>query len=183
MYQDSPRGEDEAKGVRHLHRGSYTMPCPSPYQQICSANHNQAFNTANFRAKGSLTNLSVVDSSKLCADASRLGLGFILQQKADNDTWALIQAGSHFLIDSESQYAIIFGCLPHFRVITDHLLLFPILNSHRLDEVENPELKRIKTWIMAYTFTAELAQRKGERHSGHSITQPRALPSATRYTC
>ena len=110
VYQDSPRGEDEAKGERHLHRGSHTMPCPRPYQQICSANHNQAFNTANFRAKGSLTNLSVVDSSKLCANTSRLGLGFILQQKADNDTWALIQAGSHFLIDSESQYAIIFGC-------------------------------------------------------------------------
>ena len=50
---------------------------------IWSANHDQAFNTA----KGSLTmapTLSFFDASKptrLCTDASRHGLGFILQQK------------------------------------------------------------------------------------------------------
>ena len=66
---------------------------------IWSADHDQAFNTA----KGSLTmapTLSFFDANKptrLCTDASRHGLGFILQQKTDNDTWALIQAGSHSL--------------------------------------------------------------------------------------
>ena len=34
--------------------------------------------------------------------------------------------------------------LPHFRVITDHHPLIPILNSHRLDEIENPQLQRLK---------------------------------------
>ena len=45
--------------------------------------------------------------------------------------------------------------LPHFRVITDHHPFIPILNSHRLDEIENPRLQRLKTQIMAYNFTAE----------------------------
>ena len=54
--------------------------------------------------------LSFFDASKptrLCTDASRHGLGFILQQKTDNDTWSLIQAGSRFLTDAESRYAVI----------------------------------------------------------------------------
>ena len=85
----------------------------------------------------------------LCTDASRWGLGFILQQH-HNDKWALIQASLRFLSDTESRYAIIelellavtwaikckvfLASLPHFIVLTDH----------RLDEIENP-LKR-KSW-------------------------------------
>ena len=53
--------------------------------------------------------------------------------------------------------------LPHFRVITDHHPLIPILNSHRLDEIENPQLQRLKTRIMAYNFTAEW--RKGKENN------------------
>ena len=45
------------------------------------------------------------------------------------------------------------AALLHFRVITDHLLLIPILNSHRLDEIENLGLQRIKTRIMADSKT------------------------------
>ena len=45
--------------------------------------------------------------------------------------------------------------LPHFTVITDHHPLIPILNSHRLDEIENPRIQRLKARIMAYNFTAE----------------------------
>ena len=101
----------------------------------------------------------ILDPSKptrLCTDASRQGLGFILQQKTD-DNWALIQAGSKFLSDSESRYAIIelellavswatikcklfLAGLPHFMIVTDHHPLIPILNNHRLDEIENPLL-------------------------------------------
>ena len=124
--------------------------------------------------------LSFFDANKptrLCTDASRHGLGFILQQKTDNDTWALIQAGSRFLADAESRYAVIelellaiswaiikckmfLAGLPHFRVITDHHPLIPILNSHRLDEIENPRLQRLKTRIMAYNFTANGAKER-----------------------
>ena len=33
--------------------------------------------------------------------------------------------------------------LQHFTVVTDHNPLVPILNSHRLDEIENPRLQRL----------------------------------------
>lgn len=45
--------------------------------------------------------------------------------------------------------------LPHFTVLTDHHPLIPILNNHRLDEIENPRLQRLKSRIMAYNFTAQ----------------------------
>ena len=45
--------------------------------------------------------------------------------------------------------------LQHFHVITDHNPLIPILNNHRLDEIENPRLQRLKTRLMSYNFTAE----------------------------
>ena len=45
--------------------------------------------------------------------------------------------------------------LQHFQVITDHNPLIPILNNHRLDEIENPRLQRLQTRIMGYNFTAE----------------------------
>ena len=129
------------------------------------------------KAKGSLTTaptLSFFDLNKptrLCTDASRQGLGFILQQRSKDGTWTLIQAGSRFLSDAESRYAtielemlavclatlkckIFLSGLQHFTVITDHNPLLPILNSYRLDEVENPRL-RLKTRLIAYNFTAE----------------------------
>ena len=146
---------------------------------VWSANHDQAFNTAKASLITAPT-LSFFDTrrpTRLCTDASRQGLGFILQQKTDDNTWALIQAGSRFLTGAESRYAVIelellaiawaitkckifLAGLPHFIVITDHHPLVPILNSHRLDEIENPRLQRLKTRIMAYNFTAEW--RKGK---------------------
>ncbi len=88
------------------------------------------------------------------------------------DNWVLVQAGSQFLSDTESRYAIIelellgvtwaitkckifLAGLPHFTVVTDHHLLVPIVNNHRLDEIENPRLQRFKTKTMAYNFTTK----------------------------
>ena len=45
--------------------------------------------------------------------------------------------------------------LQHFQVITDHNPLIPILNHHRLDEIENPRLQRLKIKLMAYNFMTE----------------------------
>ena len=131
---------------------------------------DHAFTTAK-KALTSAPTVSFFDPEKttrLCADASHQGLGFVLQQKS----WALIQAGSRFLSDTKSRYAIIeleilavswvitkcklfLAGLPHFTVLTDHHPLVPILNNHRLDEVENPRLQRLKTRIMAYNFMAQ----------------------------
>ena len=128
-------------------------------------------------AKGSLAEapvLSYFDPTKptrLCTDASRQGLGFVLQQQSGS-AWTLIQAGSRFLSDVETRYAIIelemlavvwavikckvfLAGLPRFTIVTDHHPLIPILNNHRLDEIENPRLQRLKAKIMSYGFTAE----------------------------
>ena len=106
--------------------------------------------------------LSFFDVNKptqLRTDASRNGLGFILQQQSTDRTWNLIQAGSRFLTDAKCRYAVIelemlavcwailkchlfLAGLQHFLVITDHNPLIPILNNHRLDEIENPHLQR-----------------------------------------
>ena len=107
----------------------------------------------------------------MCTDASRQGLGFVLQQK-HHEAWRLIQAGSQFLSDTESRYAVIelellavtwaiskcnifLAGLQHFLVITDHHPLIPILNNHRLDEIENPRLQRMKAKLMGYNFTTK----------------------------
>ena len=139
-----------------------------------AADHDHAFTTI----KQSLTVapiLSFFDAtrpSRLCTDASRHGLGFVLQQRTPEGTWTLIQAGSRFLTDTESRYAVIelemlavcwavckcnlfLAGLQHFTVVTDHNPLIPIMNSHRLDEIENPRLQRLKTKLMAYNFMAE----------------------------
>ena len=119
--------------------------------------------------------LSFFDTNKptrLCTDASRQGLGFILQQQNQDGKWNLTQAGSRFLSDTEGRYAIIeldmlavcwaiikchtfLAGLQCFLVITDHSPLIPILNNHRLDEIENPRLQRLRARLMGYNFTAE----------------------------
>ena len=153
-----------------------------------------AFSTA----KQSLTTAPTVSyfdpekPTRLCTDASRQGLGFTLQQKG-GDGWTLVQAGSRFLSDTESRYAIIglellavawaitkcklfLAGLPHFTVITDHHPLVPILNSHRLDEIENPRLQRLRNRIISYNLTAQWI--KGTMNNGpaalsrHPLSDP-----------
>ena len=84
----------------------------------------------------------------------------------------LVQAGSRFLSEAESRYAVIelemlavawaankcktfLMGLQNFQVITDHNPLIPILNNHRLDEIDNPRLQRLKTKLMAFNLTAK----------------------------
>ena len=79
---------------------------------------------------------------------------------------------SRFLSDAESRYATIelellavvwavtkckvfLAGLQHFYIITDHNPLVPILNTRRLDEIENPRLQRLKSQMMVYNFTAQ----------------------------
>ena len=140
---------------------------------LWSSHHQEAFTNI----KTSLTTsplLSFFDMTKptrLSTDASRQGLGFILQQKT-GDEWNLVQAGSRFLSDAETRYAVIelemlavcwavtkcrvfLSGLQHFLITTDHNPLIPILNTRRLDEVENPRLQRLKSRLMGYHFTTQ----------------------------
>ena len=134
---------------------------------------DQAFVTAkkSITSAPTLAFFDLRKPTRLCTDASRQGLGFVLQQKS-GESWVLIQAGSRFLSDTESRYAVIelellavswailkcrifLAGLPHFSVVTDHYPLISILNNYRLDEIENPRLQRLKTKVMAFNFTAE----------------------------
>ena len=134
---------------------------------------DQAFVTAkkSITSAPTLAFFDLRKPTRLCTDASHQGLGFVLQQKS-GESWVLIQAGSRFLSDTESRYAVIelellavswailkcrifLAGLPHFSVVTDHYPLISILNNYRLDEIENPRLQRLKTKVMAFNFTAE----------------------------
>lgn len=76
-------------------------------------------------------------------------------------------AGSRFLSDTESRYVVIelellavswaiTKCKNFLAgLVTGHNPPIPILNNHRLDEIENPRLQRLKTRIMTYNVTAE----------------------------
>ena len=138
--------------------------------------HDSALQNAR-RALTTAPTLTYFDLGKetcLHTDASRMGVGFVLRQRAkhSNEEWKTVQAGSRFLTDTETRYAVIeleclavawaikkchifLSGLDHFTVVTDHNPLVPILNSHRLDEIENPRLQRLRTQLMAYNFTAQ----------------------------
>ena len=45
--------------------------------------------------------------TRVCTDASRQGLGFVMQQQTAEGQWRLVQAGSRCLTDAESRYAVI----------------------------------------------------------------------------
>ena len=141
---------------------------------LWSPTHSQAFQAAKeyLTVAPVLSFFDIDKPTRLCTDASRHGLGFVLQQQNPDGKWCLTQAGSRFLSDAEGRYAIIelellavcwaivkchtfLAGLQHFQVITDHNPLIPILNNHRLDEIENPRLQRLRTRIMGYNFTAE----------------------------
>ena len=137
--------------------------------------HETAFQNAR-KALTTAPTLAYFDLGKetrLHTDASTMGIGFVLLQRAMEDgEWKTVRAGSRFLTDTETRYAVIeleclavawavkkcqtfLSGLDHFTVVTDHNPLVPILNTHRLDEIENPRLQRLRTRLMAYNFTAQ----------------------------
>ena len=52
--------------------------------------------------------------------------------------------------------------LQHFKVVTDHRPLIPIMNDYTVDAVENPRLQRLKEKTSLYNFTA--VWKKGKEH-------------------
>ena len=127
--------------------------------------------------------LSYYDPRKemaLAVDASRLhGLGFVLQQRQTDGEWRMVQAGSRFLSETETRYAMIelellgiswavrkcrmfLDGLPHFEIITDHRPLITILNKHSLNEIANLRLQRLRMHLSNYKFAA--TWRSGKEH-------------------
>ena len=75
---------------------------------LWSPDHTDAFN----KAKEVLTTAPILEfydvtqPTQLLTDASCLGLGFVLQQMHHGE-WKLVQAGSRFVTDAETRYAVI----------------------------------------------------------------------------
>ena len=93
--------------------------------------------------------------------------------------WKPVQAGYRFLTLTESCYATIElkalgACwatkkcdmflegLPHFKLVTDHQPLIPVLNSKGIADVDNSRLQRLMMKMLPYTFTTEWV--KGKQH-------------------
>ena len=128
------------------------------------------------QVKKSLTTLPLLSffdinkPTRLCTDTSRQRLGFILQQHSrnmdSNSSWLmfLIRCGNKIRIIEPEMLTVSWAIMKcklflagfqHFNVITDHSPLLSILNTRRLDEIENPRLQRVKSRIMGYNFTAQ----------------------------
>ena len=148
---------------------------------LWSDHHQEAFTNIkkSLTASPLLSFFDMTKPTRLSTDASRQRLGFVLQQLTGEE-WTLVQAGSRFLSDTETRYAVIeleifavcwaitkwrlfLAGLQHFYVATDHNPLIPILNTRWLDKVENPRLQRLKSRLMGYNFTAQWT--KGSSHS------------------
>ena len=138
------------------------------------------------KVKQLMTSLPVLASYEpgrpltLQTDASRLkGLGYVLLQEDLEGRQRLLEAGSRFISETESRYAMVelellavtwalkkckvfLSGQEHFRVITDHRPLIPILNSQNLSDVENPRIQRLKEATLGYNFTTEW--KKGSEH-------------------
>lgn len=144
-----------------------------------------------------LAYFDVLKETCLHTDASTVGIGFILTQgpKGSQESWKTVQAGSRFLTDTDSRYAVIeleclavawavkkcnifLSGLDHFTVVTDHNPLVPILNNHRLDEIENPRLQRLRINLMAYNFTTQWLKGKNNYAADALSRHPHQAPNA-----
>jgi hypothetical protein len=114
--------------------------------------------------------------TELVTDASRVGLGFALIQRAPGESRIrLIQAGSRSLNDAETRYAVSeLECLAihyavdkcshyligsQFEVVTDHKPLLGTF-SKPLDDIGNVRLRRYREKLAGYSFTVRWVEGK-----------------------
>ena len=99
---------------RYVQRERYQSPTPADAVADIAAGETQCIpHSALSNAKAHLTGAPTLAffnaerPMRLCTDASRQGVGFILQQQSSARKWLLIQAGSRFLTPTETRYATI----------------------------------------------------------------------------
>ena len=139
--------------------------------------------------------------TRLQTDASRLnGLGFVLRQQQKDLPWRVIQAGSRFLTDTETRYAMIelellaivwatqkcylfLEGLAHVDIITDHKPLIPILNSYSLDQIQNPRLQRLRMKLQRFNYSAQWIKGKLNAEADALSRYPASFPTAKDEIC
>ena len=130
--------------------------------------------------------------TRLITDASRVGVGYVLQQK-HSSFWKPVACGSRYITKTEANYSVIelellgivyaiLRCkmfllgLGQFEVLTDHRPLIPVLNKQQLDEVANPRLRRLKTKIMAFNYHAAWVKGRDNLISDYLSRNPVVKP-------
>ncbi|PAA68329.1 hypothetical protein BOX15_Mlig030097g1 [Macrostomum lignano] len=119
---------------------------------LWDSQHDKAFDVMR-QELSNIPTMAYYDQKRKTAlhtDASRLnGLGFVLKQKQDDDSWKVVQAGSRFISETEKRYAMIelellavvwaakrcrlfLEGLHQFDIVIDHKPLEPILNNYTL---------------------------------------------------
>ena len=81
---------------------------------------------------------NITKPTRLCTDASRQGVGFVLQQQSDTGQWTLVQPGSCFLTLAESRYVVI-DLLAISYVVSDQCF-YPVYNIFKLSPI-NPNIE------------------------------------------
>ena len=139
--------------------------------------HQTAFEKARsiLSSKKTLAYYHPNRATRLYVDASRLnGLGFVLKQMNDNGIWQTVQAGSRFLSEAETRYAMVelellaivwasqksrmfVEGLPRerFTIYTDHQPLLPIVTKYSLPQISNKRLQRLRMKLDHLTFRLE----------------------------
>ena len=132
-------------------------------QYIWLPEHQTAFEELKKKLSKSpsLAHFDSKAETRLETDASRKkGFGYALLQK-QGDHWKMVAAGSRYLRDAETRYAMVelealaihYGIkqchlylsgLPEFIVVTDHQPLKSIFNKKDLFEIDNEKLMKIK---------------------------------------
>ena len=127
----------------------------------------------------------------LATDWSKDGVGFFLMQKycqcheikptCCKEGWRITLAGSRFLKPNEEGWApvegealavvyalqktryFVLGC-KNLIIATDHRPLLGVLGEKRLENIDNPRLRRLKEKTLAYSFT--MVHVPGRKHAG-----------------
>lgn len=162
---------------------------------VWTAAHQEAFERARDQL-AELKHLAYFNhrrKTRLFTDASRLnGLGFVVKQQQEDDSWKIVQASSRFLSSAETRYAMVelellaiaWACQKarpflegiHFDLFTDHRPLIPILNDYSLSDVENKRLQRLKMKLSGFTFVAHWIDGKGNVEADALSRAPVAQP-------
>ena len=132
--------------------------------------HEQAFLKLNQEIK-SITELTHFKRNKklrIICDASKQGLGAVLQQQQDNQEWKPVSFASRFLTNFEAKYSInelellaVVWAIEHFRnyvygvkfqVISDHKALASVLRPNRGNKTFSSRLTRWVDRLLPFEF-------------------------------
>ena len=137
---------------------------------IWNAEHEKAFVKINDEIKEvvELSHFKRNQEIRIICDASKQGLGAVLQQSQTNGEWRPICFASRFLSDFESKYSInelellaiawavehfrnyVYGV--HFKIISDHKALMSVLKPNRGNKTFSSRLTRWVDRLLPFDF-------------------------------